>query len=327
VSEKGERTVETWLVVSLVLSAVLPSRAAEPMRASELLDRYRDNQAKLQSFICRYTATYVETSRGKEEPYTSRETSEFRTDGNRVHILRHFWRNPAPGDETHPERAQFRTYLWDGKISIEYRTATGQPVSDYRAFVKTHDRIKKEMIATGYEGAALLGVLFFHAERVDLILRRAKSISVRPTAEPINGSKCYAIDAVTEHEGDYAVWIDPEHGYNIARAEKRIRPGDIVQNQSWTAGGARVLLDNVRFKDVAGVWVPVEGDREVARYDQNGQVYFLGKLHYAQTSIQLNPDHDALRSFVPQVQDGTTVFVEGINGVEHVWGNGTYTRR
>ena len=53
-------------------------------------------------------------------------------------------------------------------------------------------------------------------KRLDVVLREAKQISMRSTAEMVNGIACHVIDADTQY-GRYTVWLDPAHGYNAAK--------------------------------------------------------------------------------------------------------------
>ena len=68
-------------------------------------------------------------------------------------------------------------------------------------------------------------------------------------------------------------------------------------------------LRNVRFAQVQGVWVPMEADivntrAGAALRSVNGTT----RNHVQRTQFLLNPDHTALRSFLPtDIPDGTQV--------------------
>ena len=53
--------------------------------------------------------------------------------------------------------------------------------------------------------------------RIDKELEKIQNITVLPKKEVINNSECYVIMAKT-NDSDYKIWINPEHGFNIARA-------------------------------------------------------------------------------------------------------------
>jgi hypothetical protein len=137
--------------------------------------------------------------------------------------------------------------------------------------------------------------------RVDSVLRKAKSISVRDGMELVGASKCYVIDAIS-NRGKYTLWIDPEHGYNIAKAEvfrwTRECIAAIGERARGMTRSMSCSIRNVRFKKIEDVWVPVEADTERRSENTKGRVVLL-KVHLKRTEVILDPDHKALRSFYP----------------------------
>ena len=68
------------------------------------------------------------------------------------------------------------------------------------------------------------------------------------------------------------------------------------------------LLKNVRFEKTEEVWVPVEADMKQYQDDQISVI----KWHHKRTKMILNPDHNALGSFVPDdIPEGTKVTIPG----------------
>ena len=66
-------------------------------------------------------------------------------------------------------------------------------------------------------------------------------------------------------------------------------------------------MENVRFRKIDDIWVLMEADIEYDRTFRNGSFY-RSKYHHKRTEFILNPDHDALGSFIPDdIEDGTTV--------------------
>ena len=122
-------------------------------------------------------------------------------------------------------------------------------------------------------------------ERIDTVLRQADSISVRTEMAQIGDLQCYVIDAATKR-GKYTVWIDPEHGYNIAKAEVR-RSGDRNDLHYGTRlkkdDNIFTSLENVRFERIDDVWVPMEADIEVNRNHADRIHYRKAKNHHKRT--------------------------------------------
>ena len=162
-----------------------------------------------------------------------------------------------------------------------------------------------------------MGICGGDYDRIDSILRKADNISLRQKTERVGNSQCYVIDAVTKR-GKYMVWIDPEHGYNIAKIELQKRKGDLIGSSERVKIGMLFLLENVRFEKTDDVWVPVEADMKQYQDDRISII----KWHHKRTKMTLNPDHDALGSFVADdISDGTTVKVLGYPRI-YEWQNG-----
>ncbi len=74
------------------------------------------------------------------------------------------------------------------------------------------------------------------------------------------------------------------------------------------------LLENVRFKKVDDVWVPVEADLAYGSTFHGHNYFDNSKIHHKATDIILNPDHDALGSFIPDdIPDGARVYLNNFN--------------
>jgi hypothetical protein len=207
-----------------------------------------------------------------------------------------------PTDEGH----WFRR-LWDGQTYFgqnvdKLRIRTGEEGRDFAA-----DTVG----GPGHSGGQVMGHFLGDIrpeQRVDRVLRRARSIRVRDRLERVGRSRCYVIEALTER-GRYTLWIDPQHGYNIAKAEvfRDPRQCDVCFSEHWK-GKIKMFytsLSNVRFRKIKNVWVPMEADCELDTESIRGKG--RGKSHYRRTEVIFNPDHEALGSFVPDVEDGKEV--------------------
>jgi hypothetical protein len=245
--------------------------------AVELLDKYAQTQDKLKSVIIK--------SEISEQGYSPRSGrvgqfvfSELRLDGERncLRTRKHVNPRGLPIGEDHRW-----VRLWDGQTYFgldpsDLRIRTGEEGRDYAADTAG---------GPGNRGSEVMGYFYGDIrpeERVDRVLRQAPSIRLRDRLERVGRSRCYVIEALTER-GRYTLWIDPQHGYNMAYASS----------------------SNVRFKKIQDVWVLMEADCKNDGEGINGKGW--NKLHYKRTEVILNPDHEALGSFVPDVEDGKEV--------------------
>jgi len=278
-----------------------------------LLSKYRINQNKLGSFIAKGKSTIESTRTTGQLIKAEMQLSEFRFDGNRVCHRATILDNLV---ET-KDKPLYKSFVWDGKSFITYRQ--GHKLKDNRAFVQNDDISKNEMIATEYKGAALMGICGGDYERIDSILGQAYKISTRDKREQAGGSQCYVIDATTTR-GQYTVWLDPEHGYNIAKVEVQRRKRNLVYNRARVKSSMSFSLKNVSFKQIDGVWVPMEADMQQTEDNQDK----ITKWHHKRTEMILNPDHDALGSFVADdIMDGTkTIYPRRSDTIEYIWQKG-----
>ena len=57
--------------------------------------------------------------------------------------------------------------------------------------------------------------------------------------------------------GKYTFWIDPAHGYNIAKGTTVQREGDIIAGHK-LQGERKSSYEVVRFEKIGDVWLPME---------------------------------------------------------------------
>ncbi len=324
-----------WMQM-IVLAGCLETAAgvaAGPfLSASDLLDRYEAGQAGIRRFSDESIGVAeVTTPRGRT---FEREKSTFHSDGDKVHWRYRRWRGLNAADEAAPpEDATCRSFLWDGRTAYEYRLEKNVAG---KLFIHSNDRLKTGMVGLGYAGSPLLGVFKGDTAPVGSILRQARTLTVRPEREEVAGSSCYILDAVTE-QGRYTLWLDPDHGYNIARARVHKKTGDLAWGAGRlggtpnagslpsSAGGAQdarsesisFTLENVRFDRIGEVWVPMEADYE-SIYNQ-GNSTTTARFHHRRTRFHLEPDFDAIRAFLPDIPDGTRTFVMDAPGITYEW--------
>ena len=155
---------------------------------------------------------------------------------------------------------------------------------------------------------------------------------MRKDTHSIPGATCYVLDAVTER-GRYTLWIDPEHDYNLAKAIMRRRPGDlrgnVVKDQRLSKEARNdLVLDNISFKKFGEVWVPVSFDGE-GEWILSRRLANKVRRHTEMTDIVFDPDHEALRSFVPDdIEDSAEVAnVTGESASRYIWQDGKLMRK
>lgn len=154
--------------------------------------------------------------------------------------------------------------------------------------------------------------------RIDLELRGCPTVTVRPRMEPVNGIDCYVLDAQST-ETRHTVWIDPNHGYNMAKSIRESKSG-------------RSVCLTVAFKQVNGTWVPVE-----RVFDMNTfmplcptEQHILERVRV--TEFKIDPDHKGLKSFEfdDQIPNGTRLFWGNPDGTvftDYVWIDGKPVRK
>ena len=167
--------------------------------------------------------------------------------------------------------------------------------------------------------------------RLDLVLREASRISVRPEKEGFSGSSCAVIDADTRY-GRYAVWIDPEHGYQAAKVTRGAKAPHIEIEDEMPVGDCSTgLVEVTRFEQLDGVWVPMGAIQQTTYTALNRQAYNKVTSRFQRTTLTLNPDHEKLGSFDdplvhpandPELRNGARVNISGAIQARGSWQDG-----
>jgi hypothetical protein len=273
-------------------------------KALALLGRYAENQARLRSF--RYV---LETSseiqvRASAGPYRklngeSRklERAEFRSDGRRFSVRWQTWGNVKSATEFLAEdRCPYNSLLWDGQTFIECVATTDTPgrveIDTRRNESRYRELMRENPLWCRWSGG----------RPADELLRRAISLSLRTNMELVAEAKCHVLDAVAA-DAKYSVWLDPDRGHNIVKA-----------TITYVRDGVSYGLDHVLCTQTADVWIPMEGQIRQSRSFPNGDsTRSVEQLKVSE--LTLNPDHVALRSFVPDdVKNGAWVTINTQRG-------------
>ena len=282
--------------------------AAEKLSVQELLDRYAANQDKLKSFIVKTEERFTTKWSHASGPNFTLWITELRTDGDRIYLKMRMWDDldaddaptPADGDQQYVE-------IWNGKLYIKHYDVPTENPKEYlkRVRVSTAERHKRSTYFT-YTGVPFLGIRYGGYERIDSVLRQADYAAVRDKLEHVGSAPCYVIDAKAK-SGDYTVWIDPKHGYNIAKADIQVGPNNFFGRRTFGDQDSESLSIRVtRFEKINGVWIPMEADlyntssRKVRSSVRN-------TIHHTITQIILNPDHEAMDSFTPEIENSTEI--------------------
>ena len=309
-------------------------------QALKLLDQYAATMSQLRSFIIKskgsvkrdshYTAGMDPRSSGRRTLYDS---EEFRYDGTRFKICLKDW-GPWPLWNYQQDNPLYSFKLWDGTNGCIYdedpRRGPGTPDpkgSRYSLEYGGYHREghTKEMMAAS-KVHYLLGYFPITMPRIDMTFRQASAISVRGKTELVDGSPCFVIDAVTK-SGRGSIWLDPQRGYLIAKAEYHIRPGDFLNvdiNRVQPPGKVTdITLYGTRFKKLNDTWVAVAGTEETrSTWPPDG---YENAVHTDEISeILLQPDFSTLTNAfaLDDVHEGARVRVAADRKWNFIWRNG-----
>jgi hypothetical protein len=315
------------LLIITALCIPVQAFAIEKLSVSELLDRYAANQDKLKSFVAKAENVVTGLPQdGTAQQTRSKRNTEFRHEDSGSDLaVYYWWRDFNRGDDgIWVPKDRWHSYLWDGKRYYDHYR--GPSLKPSKVTVISDEYYIKHAIAVLYNGAGpILGILFGDIDRFDSILRQSNSISVRSELERVGLVDCYVIDSKSEH-GTYTVWLDPEHGYGIAKAVVHKGPEDfrLGRHRSSftrrTSDAKSFFLENVRFENLQGVWVPMEADYRIVTKKRD--VTYTYDTHYKITGIAIDPNHADLQSFVLDVENGTRVKITDEPGIKYTWQNG-----
>ena len=319
------------LLIATGLASAVLTKDKKPT-IEELINEHEANRTKIKSYILISETKSLEKTQmlhnGKKVPGSNipPETNEIRTDGNRFYIREI---SPTafmkPKTVYIPHDSRSRTWLWDGRHYYFYGHRTREYAEKYaKEHIKSEDG-RKRLIKNA------LGSMVINTNPTDENIRKkidqrrpkgifrislrtilddADRITIKDTMQVINGSKCYVVEA-TKDKHRHLLWIDPDHGCNIA---KQI---------SWHQKKKLSELDNVTFRQMKNVWIPVAYDFQL--FNTNG-LASEDKARFRITLIQLDPDHHKLKSFVPDPPNNSAVKIAksaaGREKYRFTWQNG-----
>jgi len=316
-----------WLsgivLILLIAVGVVSTVLAQDQKptVAELIRKHETNRTKIKSFIIVSETTYpgktITLHNGKKIPNKNIPPiiKEIRTDGKRFYIEE---TDPTafqiPQSVFVPNDSHSRIWIWDGRYYYFY----GHRSNEYfEAYARKHRlstdernrliRNSRSVIVYANPDHSKVRKMIDRRRPYGLfnpslqaILRNVDQVFVRDETRIINGSNCYVIEAVKAKNKEI-LWIDPDHGCNIA---KRI---------TWKKGKKTFESWNIRFQQIEDVWVPVEYDFQYF----NTQGYVSEDKHHVRISkIRFHPDHQKLKSFLPQPQNGSKVKITQNTGTQ-----------
>ncbi len=320
-----------YINIGLLVMIFQPVSMAGP-EIEELLDDFTETLDRVHvSFItkAKCTTSTEHKYQGEWAKLSGKRTryhlQEFRTDGKRMkHILQQWGDFARPSGKLIVRSENDKTYrsdTYDGEKRYENN-------KDGITFIHTRNPENSFTLESKFDYedhvSKCFGYLNGDQKRLDRILREAKpgQVSLRNEMEYLNGTAHYVVDAKTER-GEYTVWFNSEKGYHYSKAAVIRRPGDLFREKVKIEPGHQreYVVETTQFTEVDGVWVPTKARTRAHNTLPDGD-YAKASSDIELISIVMNPDHDAMGSFlIDDIEDGAKVRLVGVPG-RFVWRNG-----
>jgi hypothetical protein len=279
-----------------------------PLTATELLDKFAATQEQLLSMA--YTATTTEEVAQGSRFYNRFHVAAVRTDTNRAASRESEWGAGTlrPTSQADP---YYNVFVSDGKIRCRYFGPVNRPgtLNIAKVLVKegSPDSARRAVLHRNNAGY-LFGHFGGDEDRCDEVLKTASELRVRSQPEPVNRVPCLVVEARRTHDNtdiQYTLWLDPAHGFNIARADVRVSPkGERL--------AAVFRLNQVEFRQVDGIWVPVSAEADSWGRNTHDGSTVSSRIHVRITAIRVNPKDSPGNAFtLNDVPDGSQVGLVG----------------
>ncbi len=132
---------------------------------------------------------------------------------------------------------------------------------------------------------------------------------IHPTPENIQGHVCYVIESSMHPGGTAILWICPDEGYLALRMELLLQPSKVVPEHT-------VVVDQMKVAKMGNQYVPTDGRLRHTLKFADGSVQTVTYFIHRQ-DVDLNPDFEKLRVFVPQFPPGTIITSPESPGVQY----------
>jgi len=280
----------------------------------DLLQRFGEARDKMKSFVLESRGvTKFDYTKMMKWAGTSYNQEELRYDGNRSKWMESIWGNVSKLELNVKEsRPDYTSHLWDGEADYYYAGAI--PPRPGSVTITRRDDPRRDRASDGSSNLVKHGsvgeIMGYHwadnAVRLDELLKnRATQLQLREKTDLVGGVNCQVIDAVVKGSGKYTIWIDPVHDFHIARIQVRRGPGDHILKELLPGDEYQdETVELSKFEKVGEMWFP----KDYVLTVQNTKSMSHWQRHIVFTKVMLNPDHQALKSFLPDdIANGTPV--------------------
>ncbi len=321
-----------FLLVSSSLFGQMPT-------AEELLKKHHKASEKLQSYICNYefeqhSKRVTPGHRGLNGKWDQYKSVEIRWDGpgERGKKIRNSWGDVGGHPQMQDIKKKNRTHsstMWDGKAWYQFSKSMLPGKNDLLTIM----RGKTSLNLKNWNSIGWVDPFFKIAKRggvlkEELANNQIKEIRVANKTSKVGGTKCYVIEATLTNGTEYMYWIDPEHDYQIARSTFRKKAG-FDDGSFPIAVQFMQTVEFSDFKEISGAWIPMTTTERNKSFNKETGGTAEDKSIYKRTRVILDPDHDALGSFLPDdiTNGATVVLVTGETSLKLRWQDGAVVDR
>ena len=302
-------------------SSAANTTKAVSLDINQILRKFSQARENINSFIaeseqeCKYKWENKEW--GEKHEGIEYIRTFYACDGKRIKTKSELWGNLSPRQtnvsESNPD---FSASLWDGKRHYSY-------TQGYLILTNPEDVQEKTPSARNTNIERGMGYMRGEEKRIDeLLMENLSQVKLRTTTENINGFDCYVIDADIKGDGEYHIWIDPEHDNGIVKMQIYRSEGDVSFDNVIEKGNfANETYEVASFEKYGDLWFPKEYKvtSEKTTYGNPRSEERTVKYKY----VDFNPDFDVLDIFKPDfVKNGAKVDVPGVDGLSFTWKDG-----
>ena len=300
--------------LGILSASVCLAATQEGPSALDVVARFMKTKESMTSFAMevRVDSSFAQPVLGRRRKRS--EKFQYRFDGTRGRVNDYAWGTVGRISNVPEEKAHYISSMWDGEDRYDYRQgwrgARGKLVlarsEEWNATYRSKTIVQDSHLPGLMMGYVRLGVAGY---RLDDLLGSHEHLTLRQ--ERVRGVTCYVLDADVEGKGRFTLWIDPTHDYQAAKVRVQTRPGDSVPGIPGVLlpnNSNETILEVTEFQKIDGMWIP-------KKYTTQSKVRLNGDAGWARsigeiTDFELNPDHEALQSFIPyDIPDGTPVTI------------------
>lgn len=320
-----------------VLAPVWPCSAQISEEAAGIIEQMREYHDSLPPRLANYRRTrdvVFENSNRKDIHLVSSE--EYAKDGKNEML--HYSYNSLEeigGAIVHKGSSKtLRLSDPERSLSITFKEDGVTPRWVGYALQKTRPPLAVKLCQGARMGYACYGDL----EPMHSILAAAKSVSVKPEFEEVDGHPCRVVEAVAD-TGAYKLWLDPACGYLWRKVALHKENSDALFGTPINANpdaedvpempypmtpvtSYDFEVGNVVIEQVQGHFVITQGAETIVEVHSTGEKYTMTNETQLEKII-FNPDFAALGTFAVDIPDGTPVRHYDLPpGAKVAWRNG-----